>query len=146
MRNLDIVVKEIEIKFNFLNQEGYSFTPVRIFNEDDKSRIFARLGLINHTNGRELNFTILPREIFRIEVFITNTTIDESLDIKHYMEFKDGDPLKYSPPFVIDENNLIVSTHHVLSKVKNVIQTDLKDVVMNKEWITIPTYDPKDNY
>jgi hypothetical protein len=102
--------------------------------------------LKNDTLNKELTFTIYPNETIGIGIYITDCLIDTNMNFKHYMEFKKGEPLKYSPPFRIDKENVLLSIDQLSAVIRSLVETDLKDVVENYEWITFPTYNPKDDY
>jgi hypothetical protein len=146
METINIITERIKLNFDFLTTKGYAFEPIEIYNQANKDRIFAKINLKNDSLNRELTFTIYPREAIKIEIYITNCVINKSMNFKDYMEFKKGEPPKYSPPFIVDGGNLVKSVDQLFAVIKSLIETNLKDVVGNHEWITFPKYDPKEGY
>jgi hypothetical protein len=146
MDKIDVIAQRFRLEFNFLTSKGYFFEPMEYYNKDNEKMIFARMSLSNNILKRKITFAITPREEIRISVYINDMIMKQSLDLKDYIEFKKGTPPKYNPPFIIDDYNLEQSIHNLSANIRLLMETNLKDVVGNREWITFPTFDPRDDY
>jgi hypothetical protein len=146
METIDIIITILKKNFAFMALGGYSFMPLEIYNQNNPARIFAKLSLKNERLNRKLVFTIYPRTTVEIEVYITDCNTNLSIDFKHYAEFKQGNPLKHTKQFVVDEENLSLSVDSFSAYIRSLIESNLKDVVFGKEWITFPVFDPRDDY
>lgn len=146
METIEIITEKLKQNFSFMLSKGYSFKPLEVYNPNNLERIFAQLKMENNGINRELTFTIYPRAITEIEIYVTDCNIDQSMNFKHYIEFKKGNPPEHTQEFVIDKSDMISSVNKISTDIRLLIENDLKDVVFNHEWITFPTYDPRDDY
>ncbi|MET3981039.1 hypothetical protein ABIB62_003558 [Mucilaginibacter sp. UYP25] len=146
MNTIDILIAIIKQNFNFMTLRGYSFDTSKVYNENNEARIFAKLEMKNDALNRHLIFTIYPRATTEIEIYITDCSTDLSMNIKHYTEFKKGNVAKPTSDFIVNMNNPSLSVSEISTYLQSLFETDLKDVVYGKQWITFPTYDARDEY
>jgi hypothetical protein len=112
MEVIELIIEKLEQNFSFMLSKGYSFQPLEVYNPNNLERISAQLKIKNNSINSELTFTIYPRAVTEIEVNITDCNIDQSMNFKHYIEFKKGNPPQHTQEFVVDKYDLIASVNN----------------------------------
>lgn len=144
MEILELITEKLIANFKFLSNVGYILEPIEIFNKDNPQLRRIRVVFKNIHANRLLVVDIKSRKDIRLVIFIHNLLDEKNLGLEDYLSFKNGNPPHYNPPFILDPDYLLESIDKVTVVVRNLVETDLKKVIDGIEWITIPSYDPRD--
>lgn len=144
MEILEEIIDRISTTFSFLINVGYTLEPVEIDNEDNPELISATLIFTNIQANRSVFIDVNMRKEIRLPITIQKIAPKENLPLVDYIAFQNGQRPHYNPPFILERDNFADSIDQVTMIVRNLFETSLKEVVEGKEWITIPSYDPRD--
>ncbi|MGB4775655.1 MAG: hypothetical protein WBP45_10805 [Daejeonella sp.] len=135
----------------------YSFERIHVFNENTSNE-YITISFLNKLLNKYLTFSFYPpnRAITNNEITVGLSELDKygnwsSFDIPTFLAYKElnrivcyEDKEKYR--FKLNPENLEASINEQLQKIKNILNTDLNKILTTKEWISIPTHDPRDDY
>lgn len=130
--------------FLFIKRYGYSISAENIYNDDDSSAIWAEV--ILKRQEMEINISIYPQNIYKININIFNKMYDDLISMKDYIDQKAGNAPRNVPMYILDKDNFEISLEVYAKKIENLFENDLNKVVQGEEWIDIPSHDLRDDY
>ena len=144
---IESVIIESTQVFSFLLEEGYNISQ-NVFNPEINDSISLRVKFTNVEVKREIIIDFLPRQQYWLNFLIVKTNlIHESFSISDFAEFKNKKLKNESSlGYLVKENEFENDLRRILIQVKNILQTDLKNVINGTGWINVPTVDPRAPY
>lgn len=142
---LSILTKTVKEKFIFLNNYGYYFSEIKI-NKNNPDVIWINI-IYKDDIKNEITIPFCPFEnILRIDVSIYNYEQSKNLDVRNYINFKEGKSSGRVELKVLNLSDLDRELDLYVHEINNVFSKDLFNLIVNNDWSAIPNFDPRDDY
>lgn len=146
METTNVIIGILKMHLNFMTLRGYVFQPIAYYTEDNANKTFAKLTMANSGLNKKLLLTIYAGTLTAIDADVTDCSNYRSINLKLYADFKQNNFPRESPSFLIDVTDLNPSANATAKYIRTLIETDLSDVFFDDNWITMPVFDPRDDY
>lgn len=144
MNNSEIVNK-VKQDFRFLQKFGYSFTELKI-NDNNPNLVWTILTATN-SEANQIQISFCPyNNILRIDTRILDMVNGRDLALRNYLNFKENTPPGRVEFHVINIDNLESELNSYAKKVDLEFSNDLLNLIKFNDWDKIPYFNPKDNY
>lgn len=156
-KEIEIFDKVLSSNTNYFQSFNYTLNNKAIREKEYSDDIFYEYSFYNSAIEKKLIFYFFPstnkyQRVNEVYVFIKNEKNSECLGLPEYLAFKElnrsieyKDTVKYL--FKINPNILLnEALRDILEKVITYLNNDLRQMFTSKEWLSIPTKHPQDEY
>lgn len=143
--NYDELTSIAKKYFNFLQKFGYSFTDLKI-NDNNPSLVWINL-IATNSSANVITISFYPFEnILRIDTKFSDKAKGKDLNLRNYFNYKENKPSGRVEFYDINMNNLESELDFYAKKVEIVFSTDLLNLINFNNWENIPYFNPRDDY